>query len=116
MELDSPTKVSQIASPSAGDGTTTTSANIAWIMAEAGQRVVFVSCDLRRPRIHEFFGLPNDIGFTSVLLGEAELEDGLLRVTNESRLQVLQYRRGVQAPQRLRRHRRRGQRTDSAGD
>ncbi len=89
MSLENPTRVLQITSPSPGDGKTTTSANLAWIMAEAGQRVVLVGCDLRRPRIHEFFGLPNDIGFTSVLLGEAELEDALLRVPNQSHLQVL---------------------------
>jgi non-specific protein-tyrosine kinase len=89
MALENPTKVLQITSPSAGDGKTTTSANLAWIMAEAGQRVVLVGCDLRRPRIHEFFGLPNDIGFTSVLLGEAELEDAVLRVPNQPRLQLL---------------------------
>ena len=79
MSLENPTKVLQITSPSAADGKTTASANLAWIMAEAGQRVVLVGCDLRRPRIHEFFGLPNDIGFTSVLLGEATLENALLR-------------------------------------
>ena len=56
---------------SAGDGKTTTSANLAWIMADAGQRVVLIDCDLRQPRIHEFFGLPNDVGFTSVLLGRS---------------------------------------------
>jgi capsular exopolysaccharide synthesis family protein len=89
MALENPTKVLQITSPSAGDGKTTTSANLAWIMAEAGQRVVLVGCDLRRPRIHEFFGLPNDMGFTSVLLGEAELEDAVLRVPNQPRLQLL---------------------------
>ncbi len=89
MSLENPIKVLQITSPSAGDGKTTTSANLAWIMADAGQRVVLVGCDLRRPRIHEFFGLPNDIGFTSVLLGEAELEDALLRVPNQPRLQML---------------------------
>ena len=89
MALENPTKVLQITSPSAGDGKTTTSGNLAWIMAEAGQRVVLVGCDLRRPRIHEFFGLPNDIGFTSVLLGEAELDDALLRVPYQSRLQML---------------------------
>ncbi len=89
MALENPTKVLQITSPSAGDGKTTTSANLAWIMAEAGQRVVLVGCDLRRPRIHEFFGLPNDIGFTSVLLGEAELEDVVLDVSGQPRLQVL---------------------------
>jgi receptor protein-tyrosine kinase len=89
MALENPTKVLQITSPCAGDGKTTTAANVAWIMAEAGQRVVLVGCDLRRPRIHEFFGLPNDIGFTSVLLGEAELEDALLWIPNQPRLQVL---------------------------
>ena len=83
MALENPTKVLQITSPSAGDGKTTTSANLAWIMADAGQRVVLIGCDLRQPRIHEFFGLPNDVGFTSVLLGEAELDDALLSVPNQ---------------------------------
>jgi capsular exopolysaccharide synthesis family protein len=89
MALDNPTKVLQITSPSAGDGKTTTSANLAWIMAEAGQRVILVGCDLRRPRIHAFFGLPNDIGFTSVLLGRAELRDALVPVPDQPRLQML---------------------------
>jgi succinoglycan biosynthesis transport protein ExoP len=89
MSLERPTKVLQITSPSAGDGKTTTSANLAWIMAEAGQRVVLVGCDLRRPRIHEFFGLRNDIGFTSVLLGEADLGEALLPVPGQPRLQML---------------------------
>ena len=89
MALENPTKVLQITSPSAGDGKTTTSANLAWIMADAGQRVVLIGCDLRQPRIHEFFGLPNDVGFTSVLLGEAELEDALLSVPNQPGLLML---------------------------
>ena len=89
MALENPTKVLQITSPSAGDGKTTTSANLAWIMADAGQRVVLIGCDLRQPRIHEFFGLPNDVGFTSVLLGEAELEDALLWVRDQPGLLVL---------------------------
>ncbi len=89
MALETPTKVLQITSPSAGDGKTTTSANLAWIMADAGQRVVLIGCDLRQPRIHEFFGLPNDVGFTSVLLGEAELDDALLSVPNQPGLLML---------------------------
>jgi len=89
MALEHPTKVLQITSSFAGDGKTTTSANLAWIMAEAGQRVVLVGCDLRRPRIHEFFGLPNDTGFTSVLVGEAELEDAVLQVPHQPRLKLL---------------------------
>ena len=90
MALETPTKVLQITSPSEGDGKTTTSANLAWIMAEAGQRVVLIGCDLRQPRIHEFLGLPNDVGFTSVLLGEAELDGtALLLVPNQPGLLML---------------------------
>jgi len=87
--LENPTKVLQITSPSAGAGKTTTAANLAWIMADAGQRVVVLDCDLRQPRIHEFFGLTNEVGFTSVLLGEVELEDALRRVPDQPGLLVL---------------------------
>jgi succinoglycan biosynthesis transport protein ExoP len=64
-------------SPSAAEGKTTTMANMATTMAHAGQSVVMVCCDLRRPRIHQFFGLSNQIGFTSVLLGTATLDQAL---------------------------------------
>jgi succinoglycan biosynthesis transport protein ExoP len=58
-------------------------------MAQAGQEVVLIGCDLRRPRIQEFFGLPNDVGFTSVLVGDATLEDALISVPNVDRLTLL---------------------------
>jgi capsular exopolysaccharide synthesis family protein len=48
-----------------------------------------VSCDLRRPRLHEFFGVPNTVGFTSVLLGEMSLEAAVVRVKGETNLGVL---------------------------
>ena len=52
-------------------------------MAESGQQVVLVDCDLRRPRVHEFFHLPNHLGLTSVLLGEAAVEEVLLPVQGD---------------------------------
>ena len=48
-----------------------------------------LDCDLRQPRIHEIFGLTNEVGFTSVLLGEAELEDALRRVPDQPGLLVV---------------------------
>src|SRR5205085_2490524 len=54
MALDRPMRTIQITSPSASEGKTTTLANLGVALARAGQRVVFVDCDLRRPRIHEF--------------------------------------------------------------
>jgi tyrosine-protein kinase len=82
-------RVIQITSPSASEGKTTTTANLGVALARAGGRVIIVSCDLRRPRVHEFFGLSNQVGFTSVLLGEAPLRTALQRVSNDDRLWVL---------------------------
>ena len=46
-----------VTSPGVGDGKTSTLANLGVVFAQAGERVVLVSCDLRRPQIGEFFGL-----------------------------------------------------------
>lgn len=87
--LDRSMRTIQITSPNASEGKTTTVANLAVALARAGERVVVVSCDLRRPRIHEFFDLPNDTGFMSVVLGEMPLSTALQAVPGESRLQLL---------------------------
>jgi len=79
----------QVTSASASEGKTTTAVNLAVAFAAAGQRVVLVGCDLRRPRVHEFFDLSNDIGFTSVLLGKVPLSRALQEVTPQPRLYVL---------------------------
>ena len=80
MALEHPVKTLQVTSPGATEGKTTTAANLAYAMAESGQRVVLVDCDLRRPRVHEFFHLPNEVGLTSILLGETPIEEALVPV------------------------------------
>ena len=79
----------QITSPAASEGKSTTTANLAVAMARAGRQVIIASCDLRRPRVHDFFGLDNEVGFTSVLLGEVSLANALQPVPGVDRLQVL---------------------------
>ncbi|MEA2828909.1 MAG: tyrosine-protein kinase [Actinomycetota bacterium] len=79
----------QVTSPTAGDGKTTTLANLGVALARAGQQVALVCCDLRRPKLHEFFGMTNDIGFTSVLLGKVPLSAALQQVPDQDRLYVL---------------------------
>jgi non-specific protein-tyrosine kinase len=78
--MDRPTRLVQFTSPTAADGKTTTLANTAVTLSQAGLRVIVVCCDLRRPRVHEFFGLKNEVGFTSVLLGDTLLVDALQEV------------------------------------
>jgi capsular exopolysaccharide synthesis family protein len=82
-------RVLEVSSPNASEGKSTAVANLGVVLARAGERVIIVSCDLRRPRIHEFFGLPNSVGFTSVLLGQASLHTALQAVPNEQRLLLL---------------------------
>jgi non-specific protein-tyrosine kinase len=64
-------------------------ANLGVVAAQAGLRVVMVCCDLRRPRLHEFFGLSNQVGFTSVLLGSATLEEALQTIPGIDNLHLL---------------------------
>lgn len=73
-------KTIQVSSPVASEGKTTTLANLAVTLALSGRRVAVVDCDLRRPRLHEFFGVVNETGFTSVLLGDAPLGGALRRI------------------------------------
>lgn len=89
LGLDHPVEAILLTSANAGEGKTTTLSNLAVALARAGQEVVVVDCDLRRPRLHKFFGLSHEIGFTSVLLGEAPLSGALQRVRGEERLRVL---------------------------
>ncbi len=89
LAVDRPLRRIQVTSPNAGDGKTTTTANLALALSRAGERVVMVSADLRRPRLHDFFGLSNTVGFTSVVLGEAPLSGAIQRVTDDDRLWFL---------------------------
>jgi capsular exopolysaccharide synthesis family protein len=66
--IDSPIRALLITSASADEGKSTTLANLAVAFAQAGQRVVLVDSDLRRPSLHTIFGLANERGLTSMLL------------------------------------------------
>lgn len=87
--LQRPVSTILVTSANAQEGKTTTIANLGVVLARAGRRVAVVCCDLRRPRLHEFFGLSNAVGFTSVLLGEATIDQALQPVPGVERLSVL---------------------------
>ncbi|HMI89349.1 MAG TPA: polysaccharide biosynthesis tyrosine autokinase [Polyangiaceae bacterium] len=71
MAPDNPHKVLLLTSAGPGEGKTTVACCIAIAMAQAGQRVILVDCDLRRPRIHRIFGRTSDVGVTTELLNDS---------------------------------------------
>jgi len=75
MSPDNPHKTLLITSAVPSEGKTTVACAIATTMAQAGQRVVLVDCDLRRPRLHSVFRRRNNFGVTSALLDRSVQDD-----------------------------------------
>jgi capsular exopolysaccharide synthesis family protein len=82
-------KMISMVSPSMGEGKTTTTANLAVALAQSGKRVVALSCDLRKPRLHRFYGLSNDVGVTSILRDGVSVPEAAQRVSGIDTLRVI---------------------------
>jgi len=70
-------QVLQVTSAQPSEGKSTTAANLAVTFARSGQRVILIDCDLRRPRQHAFFNLASEPGLSTLMVGEASLEDSV---------------------------------------
>ena len=66
-DLDHPIRSLLVTSARAHEGKTTIAANVALGLAQAGERVVVVDCDLRTPSLHEQFDIANDVGLSTLL-------------------------------------------------
>lgn len=69
-----PPRTILVTSSQPSEGKTTTAVNTAVMLAQTGADVLIIDCDLRRPRIHAHFGVPNVRGVTNYLSGDSELE------------------------------------------
>jgi capsular exopolysaccharide synthesis family protein len=77
-----------ITSAAPREGKSFTSSNLAAIIAMTGSRVLLIDADLRRPALHERFGLPNDRGLASLFTEDASLQE-LMRPTHIPNLTVI---------------------------
>jgi capsular exopolysaccharide synthesis family protein len=77
VNVDSDSKVFVVTSSLPGEGKTTTATNLAITLAQAGQRVLLVEADLRRPKISDNLELETAVGLTTVLVGRIPLEDAV---------------------------------------
>lgn len=78
-----------VSSAGPGEGKTTTSTNLAVVFAQGGKRVVIVDADLRRPSLHKFFDLPNNVGLSSLFLDNPPPLDQVIQQTSIQGLRVL---------------------------
>jgi polysaccharide biosynthesis transport protein len=63
-------KVLLLTSAGPREGKTTTAINLATVLAYSGARTLLIDADLRKPRIHKSFGLPNSRGLTNLIIGQ----------------------------------------------
>ncbi|MGO9244552.1 MAG: GumC family protein [Verrucomicrobiia bacterium] len=64
-----------VLSAGAGEGKSFTIANLAFVYAQHGARVLVVDSDLRRPGVHEHLGVANNIGLADYLSGAKSVQD-----------------------------------------
>jgi capsular exopolysaccharide synthesis family protein len=84
-----------ITSASPNEGKTVVASNLAVALAQAGQRVLLVDADMRRPRVHAFFKQALDPGLSNVIVGETRFNEAA-RHSAVPRLSILTA--GVPAP------------------
>lgn len=73
--LDKPIETLVVTSAAPGEGKSTVLANLAVTMAQGERRTILVDADLRRPGLHEIFGVVNDRGLTTMIVEEAALDE-----------------------------------------
>ena len=66
-----------VTSAGPGEGKSLISANIAIALAQAGQRVLLVDADMRRPRVHEIFDSAQEPGLSNLLTGNAKASEAI---------------------------------------
>jgi polysaccharide biosynthesis transport protein len=89
LSLDKPLQVLQVTSSMPGEGKSTVTANLAVALARSERRVLVIDLDLRRPRANQLLGTISDVGFTSVLRGEVDIDEAIVESSADPRVGVL---------------------------
>ncbi len=87
--LDKALRSLLVTSAGAEEGKSTTLANLAVTIAQSGKRVILVDADLRRPTLHQVFGLKNSVGLSDMVRDDSILANPPTQDTSVPNLKVL---------------------------
>ena len=73
--MDNPCRSILLSSCNPQDGKSTTISNLAVVMAQAGNKVIVVDCDLRKPVQHKIFQVENFQGFTNCIMQQLDVDE-----------------------------------------
>jgi capsular exopolysaccharide synthesis family protein len=71
--VDRPLKTILISSSGVSAGKTSVAINLALVMAQGGKKVILLDCDLRKPSVHKYTGIPNQRGLSDVFRGNLDI-------------------------------------------
>lgn len=89
VNVDSDIQVIMFTSSTSEEGKTTSSCNTAISLAQAGEKVLLVECDLRKARVHTIMGLPQSPGLTNLIARNNDFDKSVQAIEEIPGLDVL---------------------------
>jgi capsular exopolysaccharide synthesis family protein len=87
-KADALTKSVCVLSAGAGEGKSFSCANLAFVYAQHGAKVLVVDGDLRRPCVHQYFGVQNNFGLADHLAGTKQIDE-IIQTTTVPNVSVI---------------------------
>ena len=78
---DEGVRIIVVTSAGPGEGKSMFSSNLSVSLAQAGQRVLHVDADMRRPRVHAIFDLGQEPGLSNLLVGDCKPSEAIRKTT-----------------------------------
>ncbi len=86
--MDAKNNIVSISGPSPGIGKSFVAANLAYLLADAGKRILLIDADMRRGHLHEYFDKKQSKGLSEAISGQLQLDEAI-RQTGTERLDFI---------------------------